>query len=102
VWQSAQGEMKALLCPILEQGQSQGVNWLLVARCQKVQKLESETMRLAMRVRGINDIEEFGANLGGLGWMMDNWGVFEGRQVLVDYGDSEPQEVYLELDPKEV
>ena len=102
IWQKAESELKALLCPILEQGASQGVNWLLMARCQKIEKLVPETMQLAYRVRGINDMEDYREDLGGIGWLTDNWGVFEGRQVLLDYGDSEPDEVYMEPASKEV
>jgi hypothetical protein len=92
VWQKADAELRQWLCPVLAHDKEKG-NWLLMARCQKVARLEEETMAIADRVQGIWDLE--GADGGGFEWMLDNWGQLEGRQVILDYGYSDVTEVGL-------
>ena len=99
VWQAAQGELRGWLCPILDQGQSGGSGWLLVARTQKVAKLEESTMAMVERMHGLDDLEGYSEAMGGIDWMVGNFGELEGRQVIIDYGDCDPQAVCLEPAP---
>lgn len=96
VWSAADGELKTWLCPILGHGVAEKGEWLLLPRVAKATSLAAETIAMVDRLHGLHDLEGYSEALGGIHWEMGNFGEFEGRQVIVDYGDCDPGEVRLE------
>jgi hypothetical protein len=87
VWKNASEEVKEMLCPIFDSGDSEDVQWLLMGRCEplgETEELEEAIHQKWDRLRGIWDLGH------------ENWGFYRDRQVILDYGHSDPAEVKLE------
>jgi hypothetical protein len=84
VWQGANEELKEMLCPIFDSGRRAGVSWLLTGRAWPLEEMEVAVSAKWDRLEGITDLRN------------ENWGVYKGRQVITDYGESYPELVKLQ------
>lgn len=83
VWRQADPEVRRMLAPIFGHGQHKGVSWLVMGRCEEMSLEGPEFSGDWLRLEGVSD------------WQVQNFGLWLGRQVMLDYADSWPGQVRL-------